>query len=936
MYTIRKLIYANGDEMVNSEIYKNPLTIAIGPDSFKALIKHDIYIDKTLFIKEIIDSNEKATLITYPRRWGKTLNLDMLKTFFEPELDEGKLKAHKYQENRQIFEALKIGKGGYTDTNEIAYRITLIRNDTLTKITASKQIEIANLLSFVNKEYILKNFKTNEEADQQLASEIKKYVLLLKQNFLSIDNLEDLIKEYHKVSDKEAVADNVQLQIVKQEKNEKFELLRKAIEDKIEQWKENDLEKYQEIKQDFDLIGMNQGKYPVIFLSLKDVIGNSVEEIEIKLKLKISDVFGDHKYLLDFLYKTANDQKLDYSERKAATKSLKKYEKIYDGDGKEATTVELQDSLYFLSELLYNYHEKQVYILVDEYDKPVNYLLEQSLTSNIKERDDISKLITSMMSSCGKGNKYLNKIILTGIFDTFQKEGGSGFNNLSVYGITSGKFSKSFGFSEDEVEILLKQLNFREDYNLLKGNIKDWYDGYTVPIGHNQTISAYTPWAVMKYLNSAYDSHYQPESYWSKSGASTILLMILRTKVSTPIIEKLTGVIEGSKQVMEYNKLTSLFQSSITNIGNIEEMVTYLLVNSGYLTTQRIGNSYHFSIPNHEVREEFKSVLLKEITNGVEIWQGESNMLKQLVDVFNAEYDTIKIFQAISKQEYSTLEKILNSSQSIKCDSDSYNFNLLHLGAVSGDVAIFNLLLKFCDKDLLKAKDPITGFNALNYAHLSKNQEIINEIEKLDLGLYKYFQIPDCFTSILCYKIHDITAGPMAALVATGTTVVKLTVDKIMPGYGKVAIGVATAFFSICTKDISKTLEKSICVDYNNYHGTNEIQLQSLKEFAKYGMVKANVYTTLQECNQNDSKLSTLKLPIFNKAHLGDKHLNFTLCAHVCDSESVANTKLCVSSEYDQNSCSIEDILIGGIGGAAVLGLLGLTGYAVWHQLTGE
>lgn len=65
------------------------LKVAVGTDNFKKMAtEYDVFVDKTLFIKEIIDSSEEAMLITYPRRWGKTLNLDMLKTFFEPESKE--------------------------------------------------------------------------------------------------------------------------------------------------------------------------------------------------------------------------------------------------------------------------------------------------------------------------------------------------------------------------------------------------------------------------------------------------------------------------------------------------------------------------------------------------------------------------------------------------------------------------------------------------------------------------------------------------------------------------------------------------------------------------------------------------------------------------------------------------------------------------------
>ena len=103
--------------------------------------------------------------------------------------------------------------------------------------------------------------------------------------------------------------------------------------------------------------------------------------------------------------------------------------------------------LKFLSELLlYEHHKKKVYILVDEYDKPVNYFVEHGLDYKPDERREVAELITGIMSACGKSNPYLEKIVLTGIFDIFTKEGGSGFNNLSVHDISDDIFGGDLVF----------------------------------------------------------------------------------------------------------------------------------------------------------------------------------------------------------------------------------------------------------------------------------------------------------------------------------------------------------------------------------------------------------------------------------------------------------------------------------------------------------
>ncbi len=82
-------ISVEGSCPANSQHHQKNLKIVLGPDNFRKIVtESDVLVDKSLFIKEVIDSGEEAILITHPRRWGKTLNLDMLKTFFEPESKE--------------------------------------------------------------------------------------------------------------------------------------------------------------------------------------------------------------------------------------------------------------------------------------------------------------------------------------------------------------------------------------------------------------------------------------------------------------------------------------------------------------------------------------------------------------------------------------------------------------------------------------------------------------------------------------------------------------------------------------------------------------------------------------------------------------------------------------------------------------------------------
>ncbi len=145
---------------------------------------------------------------------------------------------------------------------------------------------------------------------------------------------------------------------------------------------------------------------------------------------------------------------------------------------------------------------------MDEYDKPVTHILDRDK----KLIYDVAKLVTGILSSCGKGNEHLEKIVLAGIFDTLKKEGNSGFYNVVTRGISDQDLSHNFGFSEQEVKQIVAKFNFQDSDKILN-NIKLWYNGYSVPVSICEYMQVYTPWAVMNYISdvSKKGENFQPE-----------------------------------------------------------------------------------------------------------------------------------------------------------------------------------------------------------------------------------------------------------------------------------------------------------------------------------------------------------------------------------------------------------------------------------------
>lgn len=738
--------------MTGTRTNNKHLKIAVGTDNFKKMAtEYDVFVDKTLFIKEIIDSSEEAILITHPRRWGKTLNLDMLKTFFELESEECKKKQ------------LKID-------NYAWYKPWTYGSDT--------SFTICNRDIFIGGKFAISSGEKKEL------------------NTLKISNIDS--GEYMKY----------------------------------------------------------QGKYPVIFISLKDVVGNTVGAIEGKLKWLISSTYESYSYLKD-------SSKLLDSEKI-------KFQKYIDQD---YTGINIEESIKFLSGLLHKHHGTRVYILVDEYDKPVNSLLENYLgQEKTPEKEalikDITKLISyTVCSSISKTNPALEKLILTGIFDTTQKESGSGCNNVSVYGIADIKFSKSFGFSKNEIEGLTAKLEFKNSQDIVN-NIKSWYNGYYVPVSTEENLALYTPWAAMKYLNIAYsDNDYTPQNYWSKSGASTILQMLFTKEkcLNTKISDKFLDISINGTYELKFDKQISLFKYDWFTNSDKEEFFSYLLLNSGYLTVQRDNNIYKFSIPNAELLEEFTSII-----------PNNSEQCKAII--YNLQKTShLKVLEMIKQKDAEGTKKELSESH-IKCEDKSMNFNFFHLASIFGDKKVFQALLESeCKKQLDFANDRVGNLKAIDYAFMLKNTDIMDVITThyQDKNL-KSIELPGWGSSIICYGYYNtITSGGVSGSL-------DLLKDVILDRFGisiaaKLGINIIA---SITNMFGSSSVEKQ-CNQYAEYSDidiSDPSKFDSLKQLQKYLLTHKEATVVINNDCGNQQKLSELKYNIFENSFYSDEEITFTLC----------------------------------------------------------
>ena len=392
--------------------------IGIGVSDFKHLIEEDFYyFDKTKFIDEVIKDGAKVKLFTRPRRFGKTLNMSMLKYFFD---------IKKADENRKLFRDLYIEKT-------------------------------------------------------------------------------DSFKE--------------------------------------------------------------QGQYPVVFLSLKDLKATTWEEMERKIIITLSDFLSEYEYLLNEL-------------------SGINFENLKNIIYKEAGIDDLTTTLKFLTKILYEKYNKKIVVLVDEYDSP---LVSAYINGYYEKAKNFFKTFYSLVL---KDNNYLQMGILTGIIRVIKAGIFSDLNNLRTYTILSDDYTNSYGLTEEEVEKSLKDYGIEAEIS----KVKDWYDGYK--FGDSEV---YNPWSILNFLQDK-----KLRAYWVDTSGNDLINNVLKMR-NKNIITALERLFNGEGLRQNISGTSDL--SKILSDDEIWELLLF----SGYLTVEEKINqdNYILRLPNKEVKSLFRKTFIE-------------------------------------------------------------------------------------------------------------------------------------------------------------------------------------------------------------------------------------------------------------------------------------------------------------------------------------
>lgn len=368
----------------------------------------------------------------------------------------------------------------------------------------------------------------------------------------------------------------------------------------------------------------HQGKYPVIFLTFKDVKFDSWEATLEKIKGLLQEEFGRHIELL-------NSEKLETYEKDY-------FKVILRG---EAGEVELSSSLENLSRMLYKHYGIAPIIIVDEYDTPIQEGYSKDFYENI------INFMRNFFSGAFKDNRYLSFGFLTGILRIAQESIFSGLNNLSVNSILDQEYDQFFGFTENEVDDLLSYYNVSNR----KQELKDWYDGYL--FGNTEI---YNPWSVINYVARGCI----PQAYWANTGKNEILAEVLHD-ATEDIIDKLYSLVQKEKVVVCINQ-NVVYRSLLNDPSNIYN----LLFVAGYLKVEQKqlqqDGSYicEATIPNKEIMIVYKKEILSYLMDVGAIQQSTANKIAESLYA----KDFIKLQNAIMEYMKKSISYFDTSSES--------------------------------------------------------------------------------------------------------------------------------------------------------------------------------------------------------------------------------------------------------------------------------
>lgn len=320
----------------------------------------------------------------------------------------------------------------------------------------------------------------------------------------------------------------------------------------------------------------HMGKYPVIFLSLKNAEGLNFDTA----KYQMVELIAREAERFPFLAKDTNLSDRDREKYRVLTA-------FADGHYQMSDDV-LYGSLQTLSELLYKHFNQKTVILIDEYDVPLDKAFQHGYYR------EMVALIRAMFGRALKTNEALAFAVLTGCLRVSKESIFTGLNNFKILSITDSRFDEQFGFTDKEVKRLLADYHLEARFS----ETKEWYDGYRFG-----NVDVYCPWDVINHIDRIKDDpNARPEAYWINTSGNDLVKRFV-DKANRTTRNEIEQLIAG-------NAIEKMLRLDLTydEIDNSIENLWSVLFTTGYLTQAGMteDGAYRLVIPNREIREGFK------------------------------------------------------------------------------------------------------------------------------------------------------------------------------------------------------------------------------------------------------------------------------------------------------------------------------------------
>lgn len=322
-------------------------------------------------------------------------------------------------------------------------------------------------------------------------------------------------------------------------------------------------------------------KYPVIFVTFRDVKDLTWDEARVSLEDLLNDLAADVLSRIE-----SSDFGIERIKEKYLGKKAKTYKR----------------TLMDLTKALYLYYKRKVILLIDEYDVPIEAAYIYS-DNDPEYYENMVSFMRTLLTSALKGNPYLEFAVITGVHRVAKESLFSSLNNVAVYTVLHREMATRYGFTEDEVYEFLKYYDLEGDMDA----VRDWYNGYVF----GKTDGIYNPWSVIYYTQArlrGYSVEEALQPYWINSSGNDLIIKQIET--NPDLQDELDKLLSRQKVSVEIDPFLSLREIDTRSSG-----VWTLLVNGGYLNAYYVGNDlYDVKLPNKEVEKFFK----KSVANWIE------------------------------------------------------------------------------------------------------------------------------------------------------------------------------------------------------------------------------------------------------------------------------------------------------------------------------